>query len=149
MLNSNFVKYHSPITYLLIFQSFWTFPQCTAVSLPCSARNFETTEALKGLLLTNEFSRDLSFRWVLDGYPIWHSTPDLDMIPPYAKSCVSNHIEVVAWIINYILIKRGDIICHQRFNFNGSLIKPPFKLKHGWYIDWFNIFIVVIVDKVQ
>ena len=63
-----------PIT--LIGQlSVWNFAQSTAVSLPCSVQNFKPIGQLKRVLWRNEISRDLSLRWVWDGYPILRSTP--------------------------------------------------------------------------
>ena len=56
-------------------RSLWNFAQSTAVSLPCSVQNFKLIGQLQRKLWTNEFSRDLSLRWVSDGYPILHSTP--------------------------------------------------------------------------
>ena len=48
-------------------QRFWNFAPSTAVILSYSVQNFKTIKLLKG---TNDISRDLSLRWVLD----WNST---------------------------------------------------------------------------
>ena len=46
-----------------------------AASLSCSVQNFKSTGQLNRMLWTNEISRDLSLRWVSDGYPMLHNTP--------------------------------------------------------------------------
>ena len=74
ILNPNLAKTCSPITTFLIAQSFWCFAQGKAVVLPCSLQNCDRIEQLKGMLWTNDVSRDLSSTWVSDGYPILHST---------------------------------------------------------------------------
>ena len=58
------------ITYCSVVKSFWNFAQSTAVILPCSVQNFKMIWRLKGMLWTDNFSQDLSFRRVSDGYPI-------------------------------------------------------------------------------
>ena len=43
--------------------------------MPCSVLNVQTVGQLKPMLWKNEISRDLSSRWVSDGYPIEHKHP--------------------------------------------------------------------------
>ena len=55
-----------------VVQSFWNFEQRTAVSLSCDVQNFKITGQLRNTLWANETSRDLSLRYVSDGYTILH-----------------------------------------------------------------------------
>ena len=64
----------------------------TAVILPCSVQNFKTIGSLTRMLWGNEFSGDLSLRWVSDACPILHITPDFEILPssthtPWCLSC--------------------------------------------------------------
>ena len=63
------------MTYSLIIQWFWNFAQSTAVVLPCSVKIFKPIGQIKQVLRTNEILRDLSLRWVSDGYPIFQQPP--------------------------------------------------------------------------
>ena len=56
-----------------IIQSSWNFAQSRTVSL--SVQNFKMIGQLRQMLWTNEILRDLSLRWVSEGYPILHSAP--------------------------------------------------------------------------
>ena len=67
---------HSSITPVSIVQSFWNFAQSRAVLLPCSVWNIKMIRYLINKLWANEMSQDLGLRWVLDRYPILHSTHD-------------------------------------------------------------------------
>ena len=58
-----------------IIRSFWNSAESTVAILPCFVQNFKTITQQKRMLWTNEVWRDLSFRWVSDGYSILHSTP--------------------------------------------------------------------------
>ena len=51
------------------------FAHSTAVLLPCSVQNSKAISQLKHDLRANEISRDLSSRWILDGYSILHKAP--------------------------------------------------------------------------
>ena len=66
VLNSNHTKSHLPIANFALAQSFWNY----YVILMCCVQNFKTIRKLKGMLRTHEISRDLSLRWVSDGYPL-------------------------------------------------------------------------------
>ena len=71
LLNPNLIKSGLLITYYSITTRLsWNSAQKTAVILTCSVQNFMTVRPRKRKLWTNEISRYLSFRWVLDGYPI-------------------------------------------------------------------------------
>ena len=74
-LNKNLTKSRFPITYFPITNSFWDFAQNTAVSLPCTVPNFKTMERIKQMLLSNQFSWDLSLSCISDGYLIFHRGP--------------------------------------------------------------------------
>ena len=76
IINSNLVKFCSPITSVSVVQSFWNYAQSKAVILPCSVQNFKMIELSTQILWTNEISWDLSLRWVFDRYPILHSTQE-------------------------------------------------------------------------
>ena len=66
-------KYPHSVTYACaVAQKFWHFAQNTTPILPCFVQYFKMIEQLKRMLWTNEISRDLDLRWVLDGYPILH-----------------------------------------------------------------------------
>ena len=68
------MKYRLPITSSVI-QSFWNFVQSTAVILPRSVWNANAIGQLKQILWTNEISRDLKLRCVLNVYTISHKAP--------------------------------------------------------------------------
>ena len=67
--NSNLTKSRLPMNYFAVVKLFSNFAQRTAVSQPCPWPNFKTMWQLKCMLGENEILRDLSLRWVLDGYP--------------------------------------------------------------------------------
>ena len=69
----------SSITSVSIVQSVWNFAQSTAVTLSCSVQNFKAISQLHELW-ANEISRDLSLRWISDGYPILHKAPGLRLL---------------------------------------------------------------------
>ena len=68
------LKSRLPITYFAVTRSFFKF--CTdhsdATAVLCA--KFQNDWQLKRMLWTNEISRDLSLRWVSDGYPVLHSS---------------------------------------------------------------------------
>ena len=71
-------RHHSDWWLLVrIVKSVCNFASCTAVMLPCSGQNFKAIGQLEHELWANEISRDLSLRWISDGYPILHSAPGL------------------------------------------------------------------------
>ena len=72
ILNSNLAKSRSSITSVTIVKSVSNFAQSTAVILPCSVQNVKAIGQLNHESLANEISRDLSLRWISDGYPILH-----------------------------------------------------------------------------
>ena len=82
VLNPNHGKSHLPVTFFEVEQSFWNFAQSMAVLLPCSVQNFKMIGQLKQMLGTNEFSQDLSLRWVSDRYPIMHRDPVIYITTP-------------------------------------------------------------------
>ena len=71
-LTSNLPKSHLPVSYFQVARLFLNFAQSTAVILPCSVQNFKMIRQMKWMLWMTEISRDLSLRWVTEGYPISH-----------------------------------------------------------------------------
>ena len=71
ILNSNHAKSRLPIDYFIFGQSFWNWnyiAQQWYWRALCKIRKKKFWKP-KGMLWTNEVLRDLSLRWVSDGYP--------------------------------------------------------------------------------
>ena len=93
--------------YLSTIQTFWNIAQSKAVILPCSVPNFNAIGQMKRMLWTNEILRDLSWRWVSDGYPILHSTPE----HKHNKNQHRNTIDICYWNTLYILYLGWAMTC--------------------------------------
>ena len=65
-----FGKFSLQHIYLSVIYSFWYFARSTAMKL------YKTSTPIyqfARMLLTNDISRDFSFRWVWEGYPLLHN----------------------------------------------------------------------------
>ena len=74
-------------------------PHEISVILPRSVPNFKAIGLIKGMLWTNEISRDLSLRWVSDTYPILDSTPE----HKHNKTNHRNTVDTCYWNTLYII----------------------------------------------
>ena len=78
ILNSNLAKFHLPITYSSVVQSFWNFVQNMAVILSCSLQNCKMIGQLTETDVMGErmIWRDLILKYVSDAYLTLHKAPE-------------------------------------------------------------------------
>ena len=76
-LKSYIAKACRSITSISVARSYRKFPLRTVISLLCFVQNFKTILHLKWMLSTAEGSRNMSLRWISDGYSLYYGAPSV------------------------------------------------------------------------
>ena len=135
MLNANPAKSHSSRIFISIVNWFWKFAQSTAVILPCSVQNFKMVWQLSNMLWANEILRDLSLRWVSEGYHILQPRFAVVLGPNFFTPALQVYFTGTGAILTVVIcvVYRDKVIFHpppkKKKNTKKTTKKPPQKTR--------------------